>query len=205
MSRIYSVLKTTNSISRALDDGSIDRLCQSLIELRDDMREFKVQDEAYSEVLESLEELLEVLDELSDLNTEVESIEIPNNIETQIRIVTHRVDSLYLRNSNFESGDRETADQIKEERDLYRAKLIQSQKVIERYRKALSEELGIERETHDTVKEFIEELQTEAAVEDQIDLQSYKEELGKVAEEQEKMRQQTKEFREKHNLDSSEE
>lgn len=201
MSKAYTILKTTNSISRALDDGSVQRIHRGLIELQDDMREFQVEDESYSEVIEALEKLLEVTEDFSEIENISNSVEIPDDVITQIRVVTHRVDGLYLRNSTIQSKDEISVDQLKRENELFRTKLIQSQEMIRQYRKALAKQMNIQEKTYDSVSEFAMGLNEE--IEEHLNrnerfnqfVMEHEEELDKLDEELDKMKQNTEEFR----------
>lgn len=196
MSRAYTILKTTNSISRALDDGSVQRIRRSLTELRDDMREFQVEDESYSEIIEALEELLEVTEDLSEIEDMSNSVEIPDDVITQIRVVTHRVDSLYLRNSTTQPKNEISVDQLKREHELFRVKLTQSQEMIKQYRKALAKEMNIHEKNYNSVSEFVKGLSEEIDINNTeiFNLPEHKEELHKVDEELDKMEENTEEF-----------
>ena len=62
MNRTYLVLKTTDTLNRAIDNQSLDNAHQALVELHDDIQEYEVDDDAYKEVLENAETLLGVLE-----------------------------------------------------------------------------------------------------------------------------------------------
>jgi len=159
------------------------------------MRESKLQDEAYSEVLELVESIEA---DISDIEHISDSVDIPDDLVKQIRIVIQRVDYLYLRNRSAESGDEKTINQIEGERDLYSAKLLQAQKEIERCQEALAGVLGIEQDSYRGIKEFVEELQTKIDTDahEQLDSQSHREELNRVEKELDKIQEQRKKFRE---------
>lgn len=119
MTRTYLILKTTDTLSRAIDSQSLDDAHQALIELHDDMQEYEVDDDTYEEVLEGVETLLEVLESRKRASMEG----LPDDVASQLADLTHRIESLYLRNSGNDTVGEDSIEQLREERNLYRAKL----------------------------------------------------------------------------------
>jgi regulator of sigma D len=203
MERTYEILKTTDSLSRAVENQSLGDVQEVMIELRDDMREFEIEDESYSEILEELSELLDILEVVNESSLEG----LPEELNTQIPLLINRVDSLYLRNiknkRSKELSD-ESVEGIRLERDLYQTKSIQLARVVERYRSALSKQLENQQEIYDTVGEAAQNLMNgvdSSEVLENIDMDRRLEELEQVDDELEKMRSNREEFREKHDLD----
>lgn len=202
MGRTYEILKTTDSLSRAVENQSVSDVKEVLIELRDDMREFEVDDESYSEIMEKLSKLLEMI----EVANESPSESFPEDLSTQTHLLINRVDSLYLRSvkdePNMGTTD-ESVEGIRAERNLYQTKSVQLARVVEQYRSVLSKQIENKQEVYDTVGEAAQKLTNEVEspnILENTDIDERLEELEKVDDELEKMRRNREEFREKHDL-----
>lgn len=203
MGKVQSILETTESIARARDEGSADQVHSDLIELRNKLRQLDTEDMQQASVLEVVKNAIKAVEEMRDEDQLDKPTDIPEELATQIRGVTQRVDALCLQSSYAETADRAATTGIAEERDLYRAKLVRSQRLVEQYQNALAEELSMSKETHDSVAEFIQGIEREASIDtaDPADCQSHEEELEKASDELYKMRKRREEFRKNHDLD----
>jgi len=203
MERTYEILKTTDSLSRAVENKSLIDVQEVLIELRDDVREFKVNDESHPEVIEELNKLLDAVKMANGNSLD----DFPEDIATQISLVVNRVDSLYLRNIKNDRDKKtseEPVEEVRLEREMYRTKSIQLARVVERYRSVLSNQLEGQRETYDTVGEMTQELMDgieSSNILETIDIDERLEEIEEVNNELEKMRSRSEEFREEYGLD----
>lgn len=119
MTRTYLILKTTDTLHRAIDSQSLNDAHRALVELHDDMQEYEVDDDAYEEVSEGVETLLEVLESRKRASMEG----LPDDVASQLADLTHRTESLYLRNSGNDTAEEKSIEQLREERDFYREKL----------------------------------------------------------------------------------
>lgn len=127
MTRTYLILKTTDAIHRAIDNQSLNNAHQALVELHDDIQEYKVDDKAYEEVVEDTETLLGELTSRKRASMEG----LPDNIASQLADLSQRIESLYLRNSGNETTGGESTEQLREERDFYREKLREYEQEIQ--------------------------------------------------------------------------
>jgi hypothetical protein len=152
MTRTYLILKTTDKISRAVDHRSISDAHQSLIELRDDMQEYTVADDAYRAILDDVEELIEAS------NVEKDVIEdLSEELASSIIDTIHRVQSLYLRATDTETNNQESIKQLREERNFYRSKLWEYNRAL---RKALTELQANQIETKIRLAEASEKIES---------------------------------------------
>src|SRR6056297_2123309 len=119
MTRTYLILKTTDTLHRAVDNQSLNDAHQTLVTLRDDIQEYEVDDDAYDEVLTSVETLLEVLEASKKASMEG----LSDEVTSQIGDLIHRTESLYLRHSDNDITDEESIERLREERDFYQEKL----------------------------------------------------------------------------------
>jgi DNA repair exonuclease SbcCD ATPase subunit len=204
MGRTYEILKTTDSISRAIENQSLDHAREVLTVLRDDMREYEVDDKAYPELLEKLDTLLDSLESHEERSSE----ELPEELIDSLDPLLERIDSLYLRKS--EKGEiggspEESAEEIRLERALYQTKSVQLANTVERYHSALSKQLENQQNDYDTVAEVLSNWAAEIessnpSIEPQIT--DRLQELDQVENELEKMKERREQFREKHDLDT---
>jgi 1,2-phenylacetyl-CoA epoxidase catalytic subunit len=202
MERTYEILKTTDSLSRAVENQSLNDVRELLIELRDDMREFDVDDESYSDILKELNELIEKIkiSNRGSLNG------VSEDLTTQIFLIINRIDGVYLRNKNKydKNPSEKSVEEVGLERDMYQTKSIQIARVAEQYRIALLKQLENQQELYDTIGETVHKLTNESESSDILestDIDKRLEELEQVDNELEKMRSNTADFREKHGLD----
>lgn len=120
MTRTYLILKTTHKISIAVDHRSISDAHQSLTELRDDMQEYTVADDAYRTLLNDVEDLIKS----SNVQKENDGMEdLCENLASRITETIHQVQNLYLRATDTETNNQEPIKQLRKERDFYRSKL----------------------------------------------------------------------------------
>lgn len=119
MSRIYQILKTTDKLTQAVENDSPERAKSTLIELRDDIREYQLDDETYPEVIGEVEAIITSL-EMSE--------KLVDDIPNRIFRVSSRIDALYARHN--EGDPEQSIEDIRNERDLYRKKMLEYERSI---------------------------------------------------------------------------
>lgn len=120
MGQTYEIVKTTDNLSRAVENDLLSDTLEILATLRDDLREYEVDDEAYFEILEEIDKIFDILKGRYDTFLEG----IPDNVAIRLAIATSRIDGIYLRNSTQQESKHQSIESLRRERDLYRQKLI---------------------------------------------------------------------------------
>ena len=152
--------------------------------------------------MEELSELLDMIEVVNESSLE----NFPEDLTERLSLLINRIDSLYLRNikNKFNKDtNEESVEALRHERNLYRTKSVQLARVVERYWSALTKQLEAQQETYDIVGEAARKLTDDIESSDVLkrnNINKHLEELEQIDDELDKMRSNTEEFREKHDL-----
>lgn len=135
MSRTYVILRTTDTIKRAIENRSFKHAHQALVELHDGIREYAVDDSVYDEVLEDVEALREVFETHNRASIDA----LSDSLVSELSDTIQRVQGLYLRTATTEADETDSIEQLREERDFYCEKLREYERNLRELEKTLHE------------------------------------------------------------------